>query len=425
MLTLSHVIEGLTGYQSAGGPQVITDAVIDSRRAIPGSLFVALPGERVDGHDFVAQAFARGAVAALVQRDLELECATLDLRRPLTYEQAAGLGLPVCLRVNNTLAALQTLGAFWRQQLSLRVIGITGSVGKTTSKELIAAVLSTRFRTLKTEGNLNNEIGLPLMLLQLTEQHERAVLEMGFYQVGEIAQLCQWARPHVGVINNVYAVHLERAGSLENIIQGKGELVEALPPDGTAILNLDDPRVMTMRTRTRAAIFTYGLDPNADLWADEIESRGLAGCYFRFHHRGEVLREEPAKLVKFTASQGRPLYGAMLETTFYMTEEVARLPFLRLISVVLLAVLALVVVRALAESAWGVFTVGATIPIAMFMGGYMRFWRVGKVGEASALGVISLLLFHRRFLRTGRSSKQELPMATAETPMQESPEEKL
>ncbi|MCS6909708.1 MAG: Mur ligase family protein, partial [Anaerolineales bacterium] len=231
MLTLSHVIEALTGYQFAGGPQVITEAAIDSRRSIPGSLFVALPGERVDGHDFVAQAFSRGAIAALVQRDLELGCTTLDLRRPLTYEQVAGLSLPVCLRVENTLTALQTLGAFWRRQLSLRVIGITGSVGKTTSKELIAAVLSTRFRTFKTEGNLNNEIGLPLMLLQLTEQHEAAVLEMGFYKVGEIAQLCEWAKPHIGVVNNVYAVHLERAGSIENIIQGKGELVEALPPD--------------------------------------------------------------------------------------------------------------------------------------------------------------------------------------------------
>lgn len=290
MLTLSHVIEALTGYQSAGGPQVITEAAIDSRRSIPGSLFVALPGERVDGHDFVAQAFSRGAIAALVQRDLELDCATLDLRWPLTYEQVAGLSLPVCLRVENTLTALQTLGAFWRKQLSLRVIGVTGSVGKTTSKELIAAVLSTRFRTFKTEGNLNNEIGLPLMLLQLTEQHEAAVLEMGFYKIGEIAQLCEWARPQIGVVNNVYAVHLERAGSLENIIRGKGELVEALPPDGVAILNLDDPRVMTMQTRTRARVFTYGLDPNADLWADEIESRGLAGCYFRFHHRGETLR---------------------------------------------------------------------------------------------------------------------------------------
>lgn len=289
MLTLGFVIETLTGYQAAGGPQVITDVVIDSRKSIPGSLFVALPGERTDGHDFVEAAFQRGAIAALVQQEVTVECAVLDLREPLTFEQAARLSLPVCLRVENVLAALQKLGAAWRQKLAVRVIGITGSVGKTTSKELIAAVLSTRYRTFKTEGNYNNEIGLPLMLLKLTEAYERAVLEMGFYEIGEIAELCQWAKPQVGVVNNVYAVHLERAGSIENIVQGKGELVDALPPDGVAILNLDDERVMSMKPRTPARVFTYGLNPEADLWADNIESQGLSGVYFRFHYQNEAI----------------------------------------------------------------------------------------------------------------------------------------
>ncbi len=289
MLTLGVVIEALTGYQAAGGPQIITDVAIDSRHSIPGSLFVALPGERTDGHDYVAAAFAKGAIAALVQKDGPGDCAVVDLREPLTFEQAAHIPVPVCLRVDDSLQAMQTLAAFWRRRLSVRVVGVTGSVGKTTSKELIAAVLSTRYRTFKTEGNYNNEIGLPLMLLKLTEAHERAVLELGFYQVGEIAQLCGWAQPHVGVVNNVYAVHLERAGSLDNIVQGKGELVEALPPDGTAILNLDDPRVMLMRARTRARTFTYGLDPAADLWADQIESHGLTGVHFQLHHRREAL----------------------------------------------------------------------------------------------------------------------------------------
>jgi len=289
MLTLGFIIETLTGYQAAGGPQVITDVVIDSRKSIPGSLFVALPGERADGHDFVEAAFRRGAIAALIQRAVNVECAVLDLREPLTFEQAAGLSLPVCLRVENVLVALQKLGAAWRQKLAVRVIGVTGSVGKTTSKELIAAVLSTRYRTFKTEGNYNNEIGLPLMLLKLTEAYERAVLEMGFYQIGEIAELCHWAKPDVGVVNNIYAVHLERAGSIENIVQGKGELVEALPPDGVAILNLDDAHVMRLQTRTQARIFTYGLNPEADLWADNIESQGLSGMYFRFHYHGEAI----------------------------------------------------------------------------------------------------------------------------------------
>jgi UDP-N-acetylmuramoyl-tripeptide--D-alanyl-D-alanine ligase len=297
MLTLGHVVEALTGYQSAGGPQVITDVVIDSRLTIPGALFVALPGERTDGHAFVASAFNKGAHVALVQRDPAeflaepLPIQVLDLREPVTYAQLTALQLPVCLRVDDTLRAMQVLAVYWRSRLQTRIIGVTGSVGKTTTKELIAAVLSTRYRTFKTEGNYNNEIGLPLMLLKLTEAHERAVLEMGFYQPGEIKFLCDLARPQVGVVNNVYAVHLERAGSIENIARGKGELVEALPPapEGAAILNYDDPLVLPMRLRTRARVFTYGLDPAADLWADNIESLGLGGIRFLLHYRNEVL----------------------------------------------------------------------------------------------------------------------------------------
>ncbi len=298
MLTLGHVVEALTGYQSAGGPQIITDVVIDSRLTIPGALFVALPGERVDGHAFVAAAFAKGAHAALVQRDLAVEPGAaplpgqvLDLRQPVTYAQLTNLQLPVVLRVDDTLKAMQVLAVYWRRRLNPRVIGVTGSVGKTTTKELIAAVLSTRYRTFKTEGNYNNEIGLPLMLLKLTEAHECAVLELGFYQLGEIKFLADLARPHVGVVNNVYPVHLERAGSLENIARGKGELVEALPPapEGVAVLNYDDPLVLAMRHRTRARVVTYGLDPAADMWADNIESLGLGGIHFDLHHRNEAL----------------------------------------------------------------------------------------------------------------------------------------
>jgi UDP-N-acetylmuramoyl-tripeptide--D-alanyl-D-alanine ligase len=309
LLTLGHILEALTGYSGEGTPsgeqrpsgeavayaagesQIITDVVLDSRLAIPGALFVALPGERVDGHQFVSVAFGKGAIAALVQREMGDDYQFLDLREPITAEQVAALQVPVCLRVDDTLKAMQTLAAWWRKRLAVRVIGVTGSVGKTTTKELIAAVLSTRYRTFKSEGNYNNEIGLPLMLLKLTEAHERAVLEMGFYTLGEINFLCQLAQPHVGVVNNVYAVHLERAGSMEAIAQGKGELVEALPPapHGVAVLNADDALVLGMRSRTRARVFTYGLDPAADVWADQIESLGLSGIHFRLHHRHETL----------------------------------------------------------------------------------------------------------------------------------------
>ncbi len=285
MLALSHIVEALTGTPAVGAGQVVTDVVIDSRLAIPGSLFVALPGERTDGHDYVGAAFAKGAMAALVDRDLP-DFYTLDLREAVTYDQAADFTLPACLRVENSLAALQRIAKFWRERLDLRVVGVTGSVGKTTTKEIIAAVLGTRFRTLKSEGNFNNEIGLPLSVLRLTESHERAVLEMGFYEMGEIALLCGIAKPQVGVVTNVYAVHLERAGSLANIVQGKGELVEALPsaPEGVAVLNMDEPLVMGMVARTNARLLTYGLDPKADIWASDVVGLGLDGIRFQLHY---------------------------------------------------------------------------------------------------------------------------------------------
>jgi UDP-N-acetylmuramoyl-tripeptide--D-alanyl-D-alanine ligase len=287
MLTLAHVIEALTGRKPTGARQVLTDAVIDSRLVIPGALFVALKGERTDGHDYVAAAFERGASAAIVERDLPAVGTTLDLRQPLTDEALLDLQPPISLRVESSLAALQTVARHWRGLLPARVIGITGSVGKSTTKELAADVLEMRYRTIRNPGNLNNEIGLPLSLLRLTEEHERAVLEMGFYVPGEIALLCDLARPSVGVITNVSQVHMERAGSLEAIVAGKRELIESLPPapEGVAVLNGDEPLVLGMADHTRARVFTYGLTPEADLWASDVEGHGLEGVRFALHTR--------------------------------------------------------------------------------------------------------------------------------------------
>jgi UDP-N-acetylmuramoyl-tripeptide--D-alanyl-D-alanine ligase len=186
---------------------------------------------------------------------------------------------------------LQKIAKLWRTMLSLRVIGITGSVGKSTTKELTAEVLGQRYRTIKNPGNLNNEIGLPVSLLKITEGHERAVLEMGFYVPGEIALLCEIAQPQVGVITNVSQVHLERARTMEAIIQGKGELVESLPPapEGVAVLNYDDPLTRTMSERTQAKVVYYGLSPEADLWASDILGLGLEGVRFVMHYGGESI----------------------------------------------------------------------------------------------------------------------------------------
>lgn len=290
MLTLADVLEALTNIRfDAAAP--ITEAAIDSRQVIPGSLFAAIPGERVDGHDFIGDAFKRGASFALTQRDTDASFRTLDLRGGLSAESKPDLNPPLCLRVDNTTTALQQIARGWRRKLNLRVIGITGSVGKSTTKEVVAQVLSERYRTLRSPGNLNNEIGLPLTLIRLGSGYERAVLEMGFYVPGEIAFLCDIALPQVGVVTNIGTVHAERAGSQENIFIGKSELVQSLPPapEGTAILNFDDPWVRKMEEKTKARVFFYGLSSEADLWADQVEGLGLDGIRFRLHYKNETM----------------------------------------------------------------------------------------------------------------------------------------
>jgi UDP-N-acetylmuramoyl-tripeptide--D-alanyl-D-alanine ligase len=291
MITLGVVFEVLKGIRPPWADQVIADVGIDSRKLIPGSIFVALEGESVDGHEFVQDAFNRGASYALIDRPVEDSIRVVDLRADAEADYQDEPELPFCLLVDDALTALQQVAGAWRERLDLRVIGITGSVGKSTTKELATTVLKQRFRTLKNPGNLNNEIGLPMTLWQMGEGHERAVLEMGFYVPGEIEFLCGLARPSVGVITNIGTVHAERAGTQDEIARGKAELVKALPPapEGTAILNYDDPLVREMAKKTDARVFYYGLSPDADLWADQVEGLGLEGIRFRLHFRGEVI----------------------------------------------------------------------------------------------------------------------------------------
>jgi UDP-N-acetylmuramoyl-tripeptide--D-alanyl-D-alanine ligase len=291
MLTLADILEALTGKRIESTSLYISEATIDSRQAIPAALFVALPGENTDGHDYIEQAFKRGAHLALVQKDLSAQFPTIDLRMGDLLEDETIPDGPFCLLVEDSLKALQTIAGFWRRKLNLRVIGITGSVGKSTTKELAAEVLSQRYHTFRNPGNLNNEIGLPLSLLKLGPGHDCAVLEMGFYVPGEITFLCELAQPHVGVITNIGTVHAERAGSQEIIAAGKAELVQSLPrsPHGVAILNYDDPWVRPMADMTKAGILYYGLDPRATLWADQVDGLGLEGIRFRLHFKKETL----------------------------------------------------------------------------------------------------------------------------------------
>lgn len=288
MFRASEVFRALTGKDLVSDDISFTEAVIDSRQVSDGVLFVAVPGEHTDGHKFVSSAFADGARGALIQEDVPGDFDVIDLRNAA---QAVSMEIgkkPVCFRVENTINALQKIAAYHRRQLpEMEVLGITGSVGKTSTKELIYEVLSERYRTLKTAGNMNNEIGLPLTLLRADENTEQAVLEMGFYVPGEIDQLCRIAVPSVGVITNVGMVHASRAGSMEVIAQGKSELVRALDAEDTAILNYDDPYVRPMCDVTKARVLYYGLAPAADLYADEVRSRGRNGIRFCLHYQGE------------------------------------------------------------------------------------------------------------------------------------------
>ena len=239
-------------------------AAVDSRNVTPGSCFVALRGERVDGHAFATEAVRNGASVLLVERSVDL---------PAACDVAL-------VRVPDPLVALQQLAAWWRTRFAVRVVGITGSTGKTIAKEIAADVLARSLGVLRNEGNLNSESGLPLTLLRLDAEHEAAVLEMSMYTVGEIARLAEIAQPEVGVVLSVHPAHLQRAGSIERIAAAKAELPAALPPDGLAVLNADDPLVAAMRGVARAEVRTFGLGGGADVRAEEIESRGLAGTQF-------------------------------------------------------------------------------------------------------------------------------------------------
>ncbi|MBK9713699.1 MAG: UDP-N-acetylmuramoyl-tripeptide--D-alanyl-D-alanine ligase [Kouleothrix sp.] len=301
MLRLDEVLTGVQVAEDrrtpiippALGQVAYGEAVIDSRLATPDSLFVALSGERVDGHTFLADAVARGARAALVRRD---RAAELTIDQPFAVVEPGGAGLEratpasvLLIAVDEPLAALHRLAAYHRGLFAPKVIGITGSVGKTSTKEVAAAVLRRRYSTLKNPRSYNNESTLPLTLLQLAAHHDVAVLEMGAYVPGDIALLAQLARPQIGIVTNVGPSHLGRMGSIETVARTKSELVRALPPDGYAILNADDERVRAMAELTPARPFFYGLDPAANLWADEIEGRGLEGIAFRAHYDGEAV----------------------------------------------------------------------------------------------------------------------------------------
>jgi UDP-N-acetylmuramoyl-tripeptide--D-alanyl-D-alanine ligase len=272
-LSAADLVAATGGRLVQAGTLGARGGAVDSRLVRPGTLFAALPGERTDGHRFLRQAVDNGATALLVSRDHEAE----EPRYP-------ELGDVTVVRVPDTLLGLQQVAAAWRRRFDPLVVGITGSIAKTSTKESVAGVLEGAFRTLRSEGNRNNEVGLPLTVLELGPEHGAAVLEMGMYAGGEIRDLAAIGLPSIGIVTAVQPVHLSRLGTIEAIEDAKAELVEALPPaadGGVAILNADDARVARMAVRTRARVTTYGLDAPADVSADAIQSAGFEGMRFR------------------------------------------------------------------------------------------------------------------------------------------------
>lgn len=250
-----------TGPQEAFAKE-ITGAAQDSRKIQPGFLFFAVKGERVDGHSYIPAVFAKGAACCV--------CETLP-------EHPAG----PCIQVPSTLQALKDIAEYYRSTLTIPIVGITGSVGKTSTKEMIAAVLSQRFSTLKTEGNLNNEIGLPLTLLQIQDSHEAAVVEMGISDFGEMHRLSKMARPSICVFTNIGLCHLESLKDRDGILRAKTEMFDFAQPGAKVIANGDDDKLITLKeTRTPAPAF-FGMSPEQDLYADQVENLGLDGIRCR------------------------------------------------------------------------------------------------------------------------------------------------
>ena len=273
MFTLDELLAATSGrviQGTPGGGRPFSGGAFDSRIVRPGEVFFALRDQR-DGHEFVADAFTRGAGAAVVERAVPAPEGAL------------------LIQVSQSLHALRRLAEALRDAHPIPAVGITGNVGKTTTKEATAAALGARYRVLRTAASFNNEIGVPLTFLRIEPTHEVAVIELGFYVPGEIADLCRLVRPRIGIITEIPAipVHFARTPSVEAIAAGKAELIESLPDDGVALLNADSPRVRALAPRTHARVVLFGESEHADLRAVDVRAEGLAGLRFTAAYRGE------------------------------------------------------------------------------------------------------------------------------------------
>lgn len=260
--SLTEIVTATAGKVVKQQSDNFTDVVTDTRKITPGVLFIALQGERFNGEDFAVEALANGAAGVLVSEGFSAD----------SIVKCQGTVIVVA----DTLQAYQLIAQLWRRKFTLPVIAITGSNGKTTTKDLTAAVLSARGSVLKTQANFNNEIGLPLTLLGIRDEHIAAVVEIGMRGFHQIEALAPIASPQIGIVTNVGETHMELLGSLENIAKAKSELVEAIPSGGTVILNADNKYVAAMRSQVNdgVKVITFGIEQAADVRGMDIVNDG-------------------------------------------------------------------------------------------------------------------------------------------------------
>ena len=248
----------------------ITAITTDSRKITSGCLFVAIPGNRVDGHDFIEQVVRDGAAAVLGERN------------PSDCKLTAGNQSASYIQVASSLQAVKDIARYYLQQLQIPVVGITGSVGKTSTKEMVASVLAEKYRVLKTAGNFNNELGVPLTVFRLRDEDEIAVLEMGISDFGEMHRLADIARPDTCVITNIGTCHLEQLGNRDGVLRAKTEIFDFLQPDGHIVLNGEDDKLCTVNRKEDTVRFAMDSEAGS-IWADEVELLGISGSRCRIH----------------------------------------------------------------------------------------------------------------------------------------------
>lgn len=266
-MTLVSVAECCGGTLHNAGAEwdkTAAGVVIDSRKVEKDFIFIAAKGERVDGHSFIPQVIEKGAMAVVCEREPEEE------------------EIPYIL-VKDSFQALKDIAEYYRKQLSVKVVGITGSVGKTSTKEFIAEVLSQKYKVLKTEGNFNNEVGLPLTVLKIREEHEVAVLEMGISHFGEMHRLSKIAKPDICVMTNIGQCHLESLGTREGILKAKSEIFDFASKDAAVFVNGDDDMLQTVREVNGKPLVYFGFSEKNDVYATDRENRGLFGSEAKIH----------------------------------------------------------------------------------------------------------------------------------------------